>query len=70
MNIDEIKEKMLDHRDFFGGQIIYIDEIKNAKTLKDLSDVLNKYETHLEMLALDAINYHCNFRKKLGLDII
>jgi len=70
MTIAEIKTKMLAHRDFYGGDIMQTDEINKAKTKKDLAKVLDSYESHLEMIALDAISHHSRFRKSLGLHMV
>ena len=70
MKIDEIKKEMLAHRDFFGGDIMYRDEIKKAKTKKELAKIMDNYGTHLEMMANDAQSHHSNFKRKLGLDLI
>ncbi len=70
MTIDKIKIAMLNHRDFFGGDIMYTDEIKKAKTKKDLSKIMDNYGVHLETMAIDAQRHHDNFKKKLGLILL
>lgn len=65
--VKEIKEKMLAHRDFFGGHIMYTDEIKKAMSKKQLAKIMDNYGAHLEMVAVDAMSHHDNFKKELGL---
>jgi len=70
MTIEKIKTAMLTHKDFFGGDIMYTDEIKNAKTKKELSKIMDKYSVHLEMMAIDAQGYHDRFKQELGLILL
>lgn len=65
--IAQIKEAMLNHRDFYGGDILNSDEIEKAKTKKQLKDILNRHSQHMEMMAVDAESHHCNFVNSLGL---
>ncbi len=67
MTIEEIKAKMLSHKDFYGGDIMQRDEINNAKTKVELNKIMNDYSTHLEMMALDAQSHHDSFKRSLGL---
>lgn len=78
MKIKEIKEKMLAHTDFWGCDMMYRDEITNAKTKKELAAIMDKYRRHLENSAvdegnsenetIDALTHHDNFKKELGLN--
>ncbi len=70
MKIADIKKKMIDHRDYFGGDIPQTDEIEKAKTKKELARIMNSYEKTLELMAVDAISHHSRFRKELGLHMI
>ena len=70
MTISEIKEAILSHKDFYGGDIPQVDEIKRAKTKKDLKKILNDYAAHLELIATDAQSHHDGFVKELGLHMI
>lgn len=67
MTIEEIKTEMLNHRDFYGCDIMYTSEIKKAKTKKELAKIMNNYGGHLEMMANDAQGHHDRFKQKLGL---
>ncbi len=70
MKISEIKQKMLNHKDFFGGDIMQTDEIEKAKTKKELAEIMDSYESHLKMMSIDAISHHSRFRREIGLHII
>lgn len=70
MTIKEIKTAMLAHRDFFGGDIMMSDEIKKAKTKKELSIIMDRYRVHLENMMLDAMSHHDNFKTQLGLNYL
>lgn len=67
MKISDKKKKMLEWRDFYGGDIFYTDEIQKAKTNKELLEIMDMYYRHLEDVANDA-GRHCeNFTRSLGL---
>lgn len=67
LTLAETKKKMIEWRDFYGGDIIYIDEIKSAKNKKQLSEILDRYGRHLENVAIDAETHRLNFKKEIGL---
>ncbi len=67
MKISDKKKKMLAWRDFYGGDIFDTDSIEQAKTNKELLEVMEIYYRHLEDVANDA-GRHCeNFTRSLGL---
>lgn len=67
MKIADKKKKMLIWRDFYGNDIFDTDAIEEAKTNKELLEIMNSYYSHLEDVANDA-GRHCeNFTKSLGL---
>ena len=67
MNIGDRKKKMLEWRDLYGGDIFCTDEIEEAKTNKELLEIMEKYRIHLEDAANDA-GRHCeNFIRSLNL---
>lgn len=70
MNIREIKKEMTKYRDFFGGDLLNVSDVKNAKTKEELSEIINKHNTHLEMMVCDAQCSLDRFKKKLGLNDI
>jgi hypothetical protein len=67
MTINEIKKKMLSWQDFYGGDMMYQDEINQATTKKQLSEIMNEYFRYLEDLANDAQKDCEEFKKSLGL---
>ncbi len=70
MTIKKIKEEMLAHRDFWGGDIMFTDKIEQATTKIQLREIMDEYESHLQMMAIDAISHHGRFKRKLGLHLI
>jgi tyrosine-protein phosphatase YwqE len=67
MIIKQIKEKMLNWKNYYGQDIVEIDLIKKAKTKKELLNILKKHYRFLEMQNLDALAHCDDFIKKLGL---
>jgi len=57
MEIKEIKEKMKFYKDFYGGDLLGIDEIDDCKTKFALEQILSKHEKHMEMMLSDAMNH-------------
>ena len=68
MTIKEIKKNMLKWRDFWGGDIMYTDLIEQAKTKKQLAEVMEMYYRHLEDCGNDALRHCEEFKRKLGLN--
>lgn len=68
MRITEIKKKMMEWEDFYGGDIFYTAEIRNAKTKKALADIMETYSRYLEDQAIDAQTHFEGFVKELGLE--
>lgn len=68
MTIEKIKKEMLAHKDFYGGDIPYTDEIKRATTKKELAALMDRYSSLLEDMAIDAQSRHDKFKRKLGLN--
>ncbi len=67
MTLEETKKKMLAYRDYYGGDLIHEDEIKNAKTKRELADILNRHESFMESMLSDAMSHLSNFRREIGL---
>jgi len=67
MEIKEIKKEMLAYTDFYGFDMMYEDEIKKAKTKKDLNGIINQYSVHIEMMESDAQSHLENLKRRLGL---
>ena len=64
----EIKKQIKEYRDFWGLEIHYQEDIKNATTYRELGEVLDAYHRHIEDMANDAQADLNRFRKKIGLD--
>ena len=70
MKIEEIKKEMTAYRDFFGFDLLGVSEVEKATTTKELADILNQHETHIEMMCNDAQADLGRFRQRLGLNDI
>ena len=66
MTLEEKKKEMLEYRDFYGGDIFFSDEIKSAKSNKELHDIFNKYHHHLEDQLSDALRHLESFKKRIN----
>lgn len=69
MKIEKIKKEMLKWRDFYGGNIIYTEEIKNATSKEELNEIMEKYRQFLEAMLRDADSHLDNFKRKVGLGL-
>ena len=67
-NVDKIKKKMLEWRDFYGADIFYSEEIGAAKSKRDLKKILDDYFKHMELRECDARSHFNEFVKALRLD--
>jgi len=52
--LEKLKTKILEWRDFYGGDILVESDVTNAKSKKDLKKVLENHRTFLEMQSLSA----------------
>lgn len=67
MTIKDIKQKMLQYQDLFGGGLIDTEKIIKANTQKELAAVLNDHNDRLEDQLADAQSHLRNFKHELGL---
>lgn len=67
MRVSAIKKKMLEWRDFYGADILDSDQIKKAKTKKELDDILRNYRHHMQDREQDALGHFDQFRNSLGI---
>lgn len=67
MRISEIKKKMITYEDYYGGQFLNIEAIKNAKTKEELSDLIDSHDRFIEDMCNDAQSSLSRFKKDLGL---
>lgn len=68
MTLSQIKQKMLHWRDFHGGDIMYAQEIRKAKSKSQLSIIMDDYYRHLEDVGKDALTHCEEFKRTLGLE--
>lgn len=67
MTIKEIKQAMLQYKDFYGGDIPDTEAIEKAKSKKELAALLNNHSYRLEDMLADAQSHLRSFKQKLGL---
>lgn len=67
MSIEEIKQRILDHKDFFGGDFIFVQELEEATTKEEIGRVLDRQRNHLEDMLSDALSSHDSFKQSLKL---
>jgi geranylgeranyl pyrophosphate synthase len=67
MTLRETKKKMLAYRDFYGGDLICEDEIKKAKTKKELSELIERHRNFMEDMLSDAMSHLEDFKKEVDL---
>lgn len=70
MTLLEIKNRMLEWSDFYGGDLPDYERIKNAKTKRELARILEDHRTFMELMLSDANRHIDDFKRELGLDII
>ncbi len=69
MTLAQCKKKMLEWKDFYGGDISDTDAIKNAKSKKDLAVVLQQHSRLLEDTAIDAESHLERFKRSLDISL-
>jgi len=69
MDIKDIKKSMLAWHDFYGGDMLWEDEIKQARTKKELGNILERHRMHMEDMLSDAKSHLDMFQKSLGLNL-
>jgi hypothetical protein len=62
--LESAKNKLLKYKDLFGGEIIYKDEIRNAKNMEDLYQIVKMYRDHQIECAHDANRHLDHFWKE------
>lgn len=67
MNLDEIKTKMQEYRDYYGSPLIGSDYIKNCQTEDELIEILDYHEQFIEAQCNEAQNGVSRFKRDLGL---
>lgn len=67
MEIEKIKQKMIEFKDFFGGHLLEVDLIKESNTKEELISIIDNHSTHLEMQLNDALSHLSRFKERIGL---
>lgn len=67
LTLEKIKAEMKKYRDFYGGDLISLNEIDNAATKKELAELIEQHRSHLEMMLADALSHIDSFKNNLGL---
>jgi regulator of sigma D len=67
MKISEIKQFILEYKDFYGGDIPNTDEIKRARSKQELRDILHNHRIFLEDQLADALNHLREFKDSITL---
>jgi hypothetical protein len=67
MKLSEIKKQMLEYRDFFGGNLLETEKIKNANSKEELAEIIEIHDSFLESQVNDAQNILSRFKERLGL---
>jgi len=61
------KKRMLKFTDFYGGDLISLENIEKSKTNRDLKECLNRHYRFLEDQNIDALTHLDRFIKELDL---
>lgn len=69
MEIDKIKEEMLKYQDYYGWEFRDLNEIRDAKTKKELAQVIDDHDQFLENCVNDAQSSLERLKKRLELTI-
>src|SRR5690349_9690334 len=69
MTLTETKKAILAYRDFFRGDIFWIDDINNDEPTEELAKILDRYSPQLDDTHNDAQSHLSNSRKEIGLHI-
>jgi hypothetical protein len=67
MTIKQIKEEMKSYKDFYGGDLLLVDDIDSAKTKRDLSTIIDSHRNHMTDMLSDAQNHLDHLKERTGL---
>ena len=70
MDLNELKNEIFEWTDFYGGDIINAEAVRNAKTKEDLAAALEEHRSFMEAQLRDAHSHLDNFKRKLGLTVM
>lgn len=63
MSIEKIKLEMTKYVDFYGGQLLGIEDVKSANTKEELNKIIEEHRQHMELMLCDA-NSHLDSLKR------
>lgn len=64
--LETAKQKMMNYKDLFGGELNNKHLIKDAKNVIDLENILNDHHDYIGDMANDAQNSLSRFKRKIG----
>lgn len=67
MTLKEAKKELLKYKDFYGGDLVEIDEIGKAESMEELEEIVNRHIRFLEDQLSDAINDIEQLKQKISL---
>lgn len=67
MTIKDIKSEMKKYRDFYGGDLITLDDIDKVSTKKGLAELINSHHSYMEAMSSDAASHLNNLKRRLNL---
>lgn len=70
MKLSEIKNRMNEYEDFYGGDLIVFDKIRVARSKKQLCKIIESHYQFLELQNLDALAHLRKFQNELGLSLL
>lgn len=57
MKIEDVKKQMKEYKDFFGGNLIDVDEIDACTNKGELRRLIDRHSEHIEMQCSDALGH-------------
>lgn len=67
MKIEDIKAQMLTFKDFYGSDLLGVDNISEAATKEDLEKIIDEHGRHIEAMFDDARSHLHNFKQRCEL---
>lgn len=70
LDLKSIKKQMLEYRDYYGGDLLNVSDIKSAKSKRELRDILQNHYKYIADMANDAQRDLERFQDSLGLSLL
>ena len=67
MTLDKIKKKILEWKDFYGGDIADYEKVNRATSKEKLKTILEEHRSFMENMLSDVNSHLNNFERELGL---